>query len=288
MKKKSSYSKARRFNTDHHYIKRVVIPFFMGFVEKELLSVVYDLNGAIIIATNKFAQFLGHSNWHEIKSRTLAEIIQDGKHFLGQHFDSHCSETKSRTLAEIAHTSKRLLGQQNKIRKKIIRTESATTHLNILPFNGSTISAIVFHIPIFNPDGVVIATRAIWHKVNLMSLILSLNSDIINFDSTKNKFDSSLVNLTPRQNEIVFLLAIGFSQNYVASYLKISRGTVSKLLNDSICPAFGIDGINTQLLVKKVIVSGYLNKVNHLFLKAQFIEISEGSELPFLYNSLKR
>lgn len=257
MKKKLLHHKVRPANPDLLYIENIIIPFFTGFVEKNLLSVIYDLNGRIIIATNQFAQFIGYSNWHEIKSRTLSDLI---------------------------HIGSNLLKQQNRIRKSIIRHESAVTHLNILPFNGSTITVMVFHIPLFDGAGVVIATRAIWHRVNLMDLILNLNAGMTDFDSTKNDFDSSRINLTPRQNEIVFLLAIGFSQNYIASYLSISRGTVSKLLNDSICPAFGIEGINTQLLVKRVIRSGYLNRVSGLFLKPQIIEMDRGSELSFPYN----
>ncbi len=257
MRKKLLHPKVRPANPDLRYIENIIIPFFTGFVEKNLLSVIYDLNGRIIIATNQFAQFIGYSNWHEIKSRTLSDLI---------------------------HIGSNLLKQQNRIRKSIIRHESAVTHLNILPFNGSTITVMVFHIPLFNRNGVVIATRAIWHRVNLMDLILNLNAGMTDFDSTKNDFDSSRINLTPRQNEIVFLLAIGFSQNYIASYLSISRGTVSKLLNDSICPAFGVEGINTQLLVKRVIRSGYLNRVSDLFLKPQIIEMDRGSELSFPYN----
>ena len=57
--------------------------------------------------------------------------------------------------------------------------------------------------------------------------------------------------LAPRQHEILYLLANGFSQADAAQILNISRGALANIISEQICPKFNITGSNTKTLVEQ-------------------------------------
>lgn len=79
------------------------------------------------------------------------------------------------------------------------------------------------------------------------------------------------IKLTVRQEEIMFLLTIGFSQKEVADIYGVQRGTIVKSIG-VICEKFEIQGASTDKLIELVYEFGYGVPPYHL-LKAGIFEI---------------
>lgn len=65
-----------------------------------------------------------------------------------------------------------------------------------------------------------------------------------------------IVSLSVRQQEIIFLLAIGFAQKEIAGLYNISRGTIIKNIG-IICDKFNLQGANVRTLVELAYDVGY-------------------------------
>jgi DNA-binding CsgD family transcriptional regulator len=65
-----------------------------------------------------------------------------------------------------------------------------------------------------------------------------------------------IVNLSVRQQEIIFLLAIGFAQKEIAGLYNISRGTIIKNIG-IICDKFNLQGANVRTLIELAYDAGY-------------------------------
>lgn len=88
-----------------------------------------------------------------------------------------------------------------------------------------------------------------------------------------------LVQLTTRQEEIMFLLAIGFSQKEIADIYAVQRGTIIKNIG-VISEKLGINGASTDKLTSLVFEQGYGKPPYHLLktgifpINSQFITTS--------------
>lgn len=242
---------------DPEYINNIIIPMFTGLTKKNIFNVVYALDGKIIIASDIFAKYFGFNSMEEIQGKTLLDMPTELDHL-----------KQFRLLVE----------RFNEIRFKVIQTGSVIAHLNFIPLQNQISNTLSYNIPIFRSDGKVVATRIITRKIDLVSSVAAMNNSLVNGEP-RCKVKPSALNLSPRQNEILYLLTIGFSQSQVADYLGITRGTISKIISESICPLFEIDGSNTKLLVKTLIASKYFERISNPFTEPKVIEINSNIEL---------
>ena len=125
---------------------------------------------------------------------------------------------------------------------------------SFMPRNGKFRSRLNHYLPIFHPSGEVVAVQSfstefrIFHVEDYLKYIpsdrqqpLTISENIYNLPIT----------LTPRQHEILYFLINGCSHHEIAEMLQVHRGTVSKTIAEIICPKFGINDVNTNLLIKK-------------------------------------
>ncbi len=226
------------------FIKKVIIPSFIGAVNKDIYRIIYDVSGRIIFATNKVAQSFGFDNWLQIKGKKLFELPTKNKEL----------------LKEIEH-----------IREMVIHKQQIIDYLCFAEFLTGFDVQLVSHEPYFMPDGEIIGSaitsRRFWF-FNLTHLINKLHKKILHIE------DASIV-LSKRQEEILFLLMMKLSQREIAAFLKISRGTVAKTIAQDICPKFKISGGSTKLLVEKALSLNYPKRIpNFSFIKPQIIIIN--------------
>lgn len=92
-----------------------------------------------------------------------------------------------------------------------------------------------------------------------------------NFSLSKHITPCKTIKLTQRQEEIMFLLALGFSQKEIAEIYDVQRGTIIKNMG-VICDKFEIKGAATDKLVNLVYEHGYGIPPYHL-LKTGIFEI---------------
>ena len=59
--------------SQENFLEDVVTPYFWGSINKNIYSVIYDVEGKIFLCTNKFAKMMGCKNWDELKGKTILE-----------------------------------------------------------------------------------------------------------------------------------------------------------------------------------------------------------------------
>ena len=241
---------------NENFTQQVIVPFFIGMVDKNIISTVYDLDGNILVITNLHAKLWGYRHYKEMVGKSLSELIK-------------CDKFAAR------------IAKLDQIRQEVITKEKMITYINFFPYNDSIAMLLCYHFPVFAPDGTVIATRILAEQTSMFNHSIEIHHQFKN-DSTSqsNKIILSpdKIKLTTREEEILYLLKIGLSQEEVAYYLGISRGTVIKTISNKLCPQFGIEGINTNLLIKKVIKSKYFDHIPTTLLRPKIIVIENDFE----------
>lgn len=242
--------------TIDNFLQQVMIPSLLGIVDKNMISKVHDLDGKILIATNLQARIWGYKSYTELVGKSLRE------------------------LTSIINSEKTLV-QLEQIRQTVIKEEKIVSYINFFPYNDTMAMLLSYHFPLFNLEGEVVATRVLSEQASLFkhSAVVTqmFKAKVEDYQKTPKVVDES-IKLTKRQEEILYLLKIGFSQSDAANYLKITRGTLSKIISTQICPRFGIAGSNTKLLVKHVIKTEYFKHIPKSLLKPKVIIIENDFE----------
>ena len=140
----------------------------------------------------------------------------------------------------------------------------------MLPYNNKFISYITTYFPIVHPNGEVVAIQSLSIKsyfFRFQNYIEDQNTSV-----RKKPFNQQFTN---RELEILFLLTNGATQEQVTQILNISRGTVSAIIGNQICPKFSIVGSNTKILVTEAINAGLYRHMPESLWKPCIIVLNE-------------
>ena len=241
--------------TNNDFLQKVIIPFFMGTIDKNIISTVHDVDGKIILMTNLHARLWGYRNYKELVGKTMFQL---------EKVDDHLE----------------IITQIDQIRQRVLQEEKTITYMNFFPYNNCIAMLFCYHFPIFAPNGQVVATRILGEQASLFNHAVEVNQHFRPEDTclAQVRLASKSIKLTKREQEILYLLVIGFSQNDAADYLGITRGTLVKTISAKICPKFDIAGSNTKLLIKKVIKSKYFDNIPRSLLKPKVVLIENDFE----------
>ena len=225
------------------YIKEVVIPGVMPLVDRNINTVIWDINGYFVFASNSFARGLGFASWKDLEGKFSGALTRDSYPILKNAPD----------LALDA--ANQIIAKLHELKDKVIETGLPISAILIHPFHRLYRSARLNHyIPIFHPNGKVIAIQLFGESFRLFGLRDYLsnytNQSYSNEHIIKSNSDLPIA-LSKRQHEIVFLLAIGLTQREAAEILQITRGTLAKVAAEVICPKFDIFDGNTTIMIEK-------------------------------------
>ena len=113
-------------------------------------------------------------------------------------------------------------------------------------------------MPIHLNDGSLVGIHAIGRPFNLPShMEILLKHSRISLQECR-KLNQS-VELSSKEQMILFLLIAGFTQEEVGEYLGYSRGHIAKTIATEICPKFGLHGSSTKMLVRLAVFNGVLS-----------------------------
>lgn len=148
----------------------------------------------------------------------------------------------------------------------VINQQIEISYINFMPYGGIHKPYLDTMIPIFGENLDVVGVKIIFTEYSFygqseyfreLSKPIYKNNHQKSIQKIESKTSSTLAT---RQQEILYLLANGFSQIDVAKILHISRGAVANIVSEQLCPKFHIQGSSTKLLVEKAKSLG-LNKV---------------------------
>lgn len=230
------------------YLEQNVIPVFEAAVNAPMYLSVFNSDYELVFCSNQSANSIGFESWHKAlgasyKDYTNAEL---GKQYFKNLYNND-------TRAAIHQYVKNIF----KIQQFVFKYGKMASFIDLLPYNNVFNAYLISYTPIFHPNGKVIAI-----------LSTALEYDFFNlakhFTSTNKQPDLKhlpIKNLTVRQEEILFLLASGATQEQIAQILNIKRSTVAGIIRNQLCLRLNIAGSNTKLLAQLAIEHGCLKRI---------------------------
>ena len=210
---------------------------------KKIMSVIVDYAGSVLATTTAGANSVGVG---------AAELIGVSA--------SQISDEQINWLMPGIKANYTLLVKLIQI---VFKEEIALSYIDFMPYAGNKIPYLNTMIPIFGEQMNVVGIQSTTTEYSLYGhneYFQELANLVAQADKPKiqdNAQQTQYLKLAPRQHEIVYLLANGFSQSETAQILDIGRGTVAKIVSEQICPKFNIAGSCSKILIEKAILAGF-------------------------------
>ncbi|AUR50757.1 LuxR C-terminal-related transcriptional regulator [Aquella oligotrophica] len=231
-----------------NYLEQVVIPGFLPLVDKPLYSFICDDEYKLVICTNMNAHSLDYGNWQEMIGLSYKDPSEDLiKKIFKDKYDSSYREEIDKYIQTILEAQ-----------EFVLNTGQVSSMFDLLPYNGTFKSYLVLYTPIFHPNGEVIALQSFSHESKFFGFkehFLQLT------EHTVDKSYSLKSNLTKREEEVIFLLANGLTQEQISKTLNLSRSTIANLIANQLSEKFNISGANTHLLTQIAVESGLFQQI---------------------------
>ncbi|WP_151192633.1 PAS domain-containing protein [Cysteiniphilum sp. JM-1] len=231
---------------DSAFLENYFIPFLNNYNDLGVNFIVHDLEGKIRFLNEQTAKIIANTEAKQLIGTTLFDL-------------KIISESEYETLKKI----------RNEVitKRQIIRCINFST--NCLIEQG--LSHHIYQcsvLPIIDLNNEVIGTLTTGRLLDNLNpyyhYIKGLNIDL----STETSKTLNL--LSPRELEIVYLLAHGMSQRDVASFLGISRGNVSRVLTENISKKWDVEP-TTDAIIEKALHCGISTHVPKSLAKHQII-----------------
>ena len=225
-----------------NYLQSSIIPNFKPLIEKNIHSYIINRSLQIEIGTHVAAKAFGSASSHDLNWLDFSNYTND--EFLQRLFQQ--SYTRYGKAWLTFHLKKIVYLQQMVFAKGIM-----IQFIDMLPYNNQYLSLMTTYTPIIHPNGEVVAIQASTIETYILRFQGHIdNPNISTYDKTF--YDQ----FSTREREILFLICNGASQEHMAKMLKITRGTVSAIIHNQLCPKFGISGSNMKELMKQAIHAG--------------------------------
>lgn len=228
-------------NEDKEYLDKVIIPYFSGFIHQNIDTGLFTPEGVIIAASIKGA------NNYSVDHKELV-----GMSYLTMSLDFIAKICKNSGIADLEGIE-RLFKKFGKLNQIVSKEKKIINYIDVISYKKHYSATIVTHTPIFNPaTGNVVATQAIGNNFYLYGITDFINN--IHKDKEQSlvplKAFTENINLSQRQHEVLFLLAVGLSQMEIAKVLGITRGTVSSIITHQLTIKFNLVNADAKKLVE--------------------------------------
>ena len=219
---------------------------------KKIMSVIVDYAGSVLATTTAGANSVGVGA-AELIGVSASQISDEQINWLMPGI------TGDKELKQIKANYTLLV----KLIQIVFKEEIALSYIDFMPYAGNKIPYLNTMIPIFGEQMNVVGIQSTTTEYSLYGhneYFQELANLVAQADKPKiqdNAQQTQYLKLAPRQHEIVYLLANGFSQSETAQILDIGRGTVAKIVSEQICPKFNIAGSCSKILIEKAILAGF-------------------------------
>ncbi len=216
---------------DETFLEQIVIPAYWGGATQDIMFGINDLNEKLILTSNLYAKSIGFNDFQEALN-TYPGI----------------------DYPRVIGTPEQFAAQKD----FLVNKKCIFDYIYKRKDNDNTLYLSTAE-PIFNYKGEVIAKKEFDRPIRIMS-----HRDII--ENHFKRFGTNVASLTnlieveklnDKEELILFMLIAGYSQQEIAEFLKFSRSYVVKIINDSLCPKFGISTLSTKILIDKAVSLGY-------------------------------
>ena len=232
------------------YLHNVVVEQFKQlWLNKTISSTIFDTNGHVVIMSEQAKSEFGiNSNADISKISFYNPTVEDIAKFVAISNPEYTESIMQISL------------KQAKLLQIVVSEKMPLNFISFVPRYNQFKARLINYLPIFHPSGEVVGIQSFASQFNLFGINEYLdvlqNKPSSQLEILSNESDLPL-KLAKRQHEILFLLAIGLSQANAAQILNISRGALAAVVNNVLCPKFGINGSSTKILIDKAVAMNY-------------------------------
>jgi DNA-binding XRE family transcriptional regulator len=155
-----------------------------------------------------------------------------------------------KTAAAIHHYARKIF----RIQQYVFKTGHPASFIDSLPYDKGIRSYLVTYIPVFNSSGNVIAIQSIAFDYRLAGYHEYIQDILEQKKTVRNIFN---IKLSKREEEVLFLLTCGITQEQIAEILGIKRDTVAAIIRNQLHIKFSLPPVNTKLLVETALSYGF-------------------------------
>lgn len=227
------------------YIQEVIEPFFKTCISAPMYSTIIDFRYATIMGTDQSARSIGLNYWDEAlgTSYKYYSRIDTANWYFGKWYN-----------AKTAHVIHRYVRKIFRIQQYVFKTGCSASYIDSLPYDRGIQSYLITFIPIFNSHGDVVAIQSITSNYRLAGY----HEYIQNLLEHKKPVDSiPSIKLSIREEEVLFLLICGLTQEQIAEILEIKRETVAAIIRNQLRVKFSLPIVNTKLIVETALAYGF-------------------------------
>ena len=232
------------------FLNEYISSNFIQLLDLPIYSCLYDRSYKLVICTKHSAKSLGYESWENAVGISYED---DSCHVLAKAvFGSSYTSEHEESINKYA-------GMILDFQKDVFQNKRAISFFDLLPYNNQFNTFLVTYVPIINKAGEVVAIQS--HAIE--SKFFGFQEHFYTlYDSgdVKNNF-SDKIELTRREEEVLFLLANGLNQEQIAQTLQTSRSTIATIIATKLCVKFNIPGSNTGYLTKLAMERGYFQYI---------------------------
>lgn len=227
------------------YILDVVNPFFKTCTTAPMYSTIIDFRYDAIMGTDQSSRSIGLNSWDEAigTSYKYYSRIDTATWYFGKWYND-------KTARVIHHYARKIF----RIQQYVFKTGCPASYIDSLPYDRGIQSYLITFIPIFNPVRDVVAIQSIAVNYRLAGYHEYIQSLL----EHKKPVDSiPSIKLSTREEEVLFLLICGLTQEQIAEILEIKRETVAAIIRNQLRVKFSLPIVNTKLLIETALAYGF-------------------------------
>lgn len=233
------------YATADNYIHKIVGPYFQTAINQPLYSTIMDFRYQTVLCTNQSAISIGLSLGEEAigTGYKYYSRLDLATWYFGKWYNH-----KSATI--IHHYARKIF----RIQQYVFKTGHPATFIDSLPYDHGICSYLVTFIPIFNETGNVVAIQSIALNYRLASYHEYIQNLL---EQNKSTVDRPQIKLSKREEEVLFLLICGITQEQIAEILEVKRETIASIIRNQLRIKFALPIANTKLVVETALSYGF-------------------------------
>lgn len=217
------------------YIRDIILPYFNSGIKARMYSTIIDYNYKVIAATDASARSIGLESAEQTfgASYKYYSRVDTANWYFGQFYNAK--------TADLIHRYARMIFR---IQQYVFKHATPASYIDYLPYDKGINSYLVTFSPIFDNGQNVIAIQsiAVSHCQHAYSGYLGKIID-------SHTLEAPDIKLSVREEEVLYLLLSGMTQEQIATILNIKRPTVAAIIRNQLFPKFSIPAGNTKLIV---------------------------------------
>lgn len=226
--------------TAENFLNDIIVPAYWGLASSNVRFGVSDLDERLIICSENYAKEVGFKDFKEAMNKRPGI---DYPRYGG-------------TPEDFA------------IQRQFLKTQKRSFNY-VCKYQNNGAFYMSTAEPVINTNGEVIGKKEVDVELKLFS-----HRDIV--ESYFKRYGSNIaameditktINLTEREEMVLFMLLAGFTQKEIGEFLSVSRTYILKIIAEGLCVKLGLKVVSTKSLVERAVALGYTRLVPAKFLE---------------------